>query len=85
MKKETMGTVVSVKKQWWLKINTKAVRMGPLDGAVFPHIAKVSYTVDGTEYFKRKWIGAGAPVPAEGSAVQVVYDADEPKKAEVRL
>ena len=33
MDKETLGTVVSVKKQWWLKINTKPVRMHALDSA----------------------------------------------------
>ena len=84
MKKETEGTVVSVKRQWWLKINTKAVRMGPLDGAIFPHIARVSYTVDGAEYCKRKWIGAGRPVPEVGSAVRVLYEEDAPAKAEVK-
>ena len=85
MKKETTGIVVSVKKQWWLKVNTKAVRMGALDGAVFPHIAKVSYTADGTEYVKRKWISAGAAVPAVGSAVKVVYDTKKKKKAELQF
>ena len=45
----TKGTVISVKTQWWLKVNTKAVRFGPLDGATFPHIVKVKYTVDGTD------------------------------------
>jgi hypothetical protein len=83
MKKETVGTVVTVKKLWWIKINTKPVRMGPLDGAVFPHIAKVSYTVDGAEYCKRKWIGAGQPVPEAGSAVKVRYEENAPTKAEV--
>ena len=53
MEKQTEGIVVSVKKQWWLKVNTKAFRRGPLDGATFPHIIKVKYTVEGTEYFKR--------------------------------
>ena len=85
MKKETTGTVVSVKKQWWLKINTKPVRKGTMDGAVFPHIAKISYTADGVEYFRRKWIPAGAAVPAPGSTVKVVYDTDAPKKAELQL
>ena len=33
MNKETIGTVLSVAKQWWLKVNTKPVRMGALDGA----------------------------------------------------
>ncbi len=82
MKKETLGTVVSVRKQWWLKINTKPVRSGPLDGAVFPHVAKLSYTVDGREYVKRKWIGPGRPVPEVGSEVRVLYEEDAPEKAE---
>ena len=50
MDQETMGTVISVKKQWWLKINTKPVRTHALDGAIFPHIIKVQYTVDGKTY-----------------------------------
>ena len=32
MDKETIGTVLSVAKQWWLKVNTKPIRMGALDG-----------------------------------------------------
>ena len=40
MDKETIGTVLSVAKQWWLKVNTKLIRMGALDGATFPHIIK---------------------------------------------
>ena len=43
MDKETIGTVLSVAKQWWLKVNTKSIRMGALDGATFPHIIKVQY------------------------------------------
>ena len=83
MKKETTGTVISVSKQWWLKINTKAVRKGPMDGALFPHIIKVSYIVDGKEYTSKKWIHAGAPVPIEGSSVKVVYNDNVPAKAEI--
>lgn len=83
MKKETTGTVISVSKQWWLKINTKAVRKGPMDGAVFPHIIKVSYIVDEKEYTSKKWIRAGAPVPIEGSSVKVVYNDDVPAKAKI--
>ena len=49
MQKKTTGTIVSVKKQWWLKINKKPVRSGPLDGAAFPHVVQVKYTVDGKE------------------------------------
>ncbi len=81
--RETMGTVVSVAKQWWLKVNTKPVRTGPLDGAVFPHIIKVSYTADGTEFTKRKWISAGSHVPGIGTAVKVIYDEGKPSKAKI--
>ena len=83
MDHETMGTVISVAKQWWLKVNTKAVRLGPLDGATFPHIIKVQYVVGENTYTKRKWIGAGQPVPAIGSTVTVRYCTDKPSKAKV--
>lgn len=83
MDKETMGTVISVKKQWWLKINTKPVRTHALDGAIFPHIIKVQYTVDGKTYIKRKWIGANSQPPAEGSSVTVLYYGNNPNKANI--
>lgn len=81
MKRQTNGTVVSVSRQWWLKVNTKAVRFGPMDGAMFPHIVKVTYQVDGREYTKRKWFPAGAPVPFVGGAVTVSYETEKPSKA----
>ena len=83
MDKETVGTVVSVAKQWWLKINTKPIRMGAMDGAIFPHIIKVEYAVEGITYTKRKWMVAGKPVPAVGSKVTVLYCADKPGKAKI--
>ena len=82
---ETTGTVVAAAKQWWLKVNTKAVRLHSLDGAAFPHIIKVRYTVGGKDYFCRKWIGAGRDVPAIGSTVPVCCRADKPAKAKVPL
>ena len=54
-----------------------------MDGAMFPHVIKVTYTVDGREYAKRKWAGAGVPVPMKGNSVKVVYDADKPSKARI--
>ena len=80
---ETIGTVVSAHKQWWLKVNTKAVRFGSNDGAIFPYVIKVRYEVDGKEYFKLKWINAGAPVPQVGSALTICYDENKPKKAKI--
>ena len=83
MDKETIGTVLSASKQWWLKVNTKPVRMGALDGATFPHIIKVQYVVDGKTYTKRKWIGARKEVPAVGSNVTVHYCSNKPTKAKI--
>ena len=83
LEKETMGTVASVSKQWWLKVNTKPFRTGPLDGAELPHFIKVTYRVNGNDYTKRKWIGAGLPVPMKGAGIKVVYDEDKPSKAKI--
>ena len=83
MDKETIGTVLSVAKQWWLKVNSKPVRMGALNGATFPHIIKVQYTVDGNTYTKRKWLGAGETVPAVGSELTVRYCSNKPSKAKI--
>lgn len=83
MDKETTGTVISVAKQWWLKVNTKPVRAHTMDGATFPHIIQVQYVVGEETYTKRKWIGAGKTVPAIGSNLTVLYSADKPSKAKI--
>lgn len=58
------------------------MRLHTLDGAEFPYIIKIEYTVDGKAYTKRKWINAGDPVPKVGSNVQVMYNSDKPPKRE---
>ena len=83
MYKETEGKVIAAKKQWWLKVNTKPIRSGPLDGAIFPYIIKVEYAVDGQVYTKKKWIGAGCAVPAVGSTATVSYDENKPSRSKV--
>ena len=77
------GTIQKVTKCWWIKVNTKPVRLHALDGATFPHIIKVQYLVDGKSYIKRKWIGAAKPVPAVGSKLKVTYSSDKPSKAKI--
>lgn len=62
-------------------MNTKPVRLNAMDGAVFPHIIKVEYTVDGQNCTVREWLGAGCPVPAVGSLITVRYDEDKPSEA----
>lgn len=83
MDKQTAGTVIKVTKLWFLKVNTKPVRKHLMDGATFPHVIKVSYSVDGSEYTKSKWIHPGQAVPKVGSNVQVIYSSDKPSKSKV--
>ncbi len=83
MTKEVKGIVISAARQWWLKVNTKPVRMHAMDGATFPYILKVQYEVSGKIYQKRKWIAAGKPVPAVGTEVSVLYNENKPSKAKI--
>lgn len=83
MEIEVRATVVSAAKQWWLKINTKPVRTHALDGAIFPHVVKVKYTVEGKDYSCRKWIAAGSRVPAVGDSLRVIYSEDKPSKGKI--
>lgn len=83
MDKKTVGIVIGVYKQWWLKVNTKSLRKGPLDGATFPHIIKVKYSVNGVEYTKYKWISASVKPPEINSVLRVVYDENKPQRAKI--
>lgn len=83
MVQETIGAVVAVYRQWWLKINRKPVRRHAMDGAEFPHVVKVRYIVEGKVYFVRKWLRAGEAVPVVGTPVAVLYDGEKPSKAKV--
>lgn len=57
--------------------------MGTMDGATFPYIIKIKYTVNGTDFIKKQWIGAGKAVPAVGSPVRLSYDESKSGKAKV--
>ena len=81
----TIGTILSVKKQWWLKINTKPIRKHALDGATFPHIVTVKYTVDGNEIVKKKWLKSFVTPPSVNEQVAVIYRTDKPTKFRLEL
>lgn len=82
---KTVGTIVSVTRQWWAKINRKPVRLHPLDGATFPHVLKIRYTVAGKDYTRKKWVHVGSAVPDVGSAVEVFYWKSKPSKAKIEI
>ena len=81
----TIGIVLCVKKQWWLKVNTKPIRKHALDGATFPHIVTVKYTVDGNEIVKKKWLKSFVTPPSVNEQVAVIYRTDKPTKFRLEL
>lgn len=76
---KTIGKITHIKKWWWLKVNTKPIRIGMLDGARFPHTVYFSYTVDGIEYQGRKYLSYKLDPPGKDSEIEIFYDANDPK------
>lgn len=74
------GVVISAKRCWWLKINTKPVRTHALDGAVFPYCVTVRYSAEGREFESRGFVVWKNAVPSVGQSVVVLYDARRPGK-----
>ena len=80
-----IGTILSVKKQWWLKVNTKPIRKNAFDGATFPHIVTVKYIVNGNEIVKKKWLKSFVTPPSVNEQVAVIYRTDKPTKFRLEL
>ncbi len=85
MEGKTVGAVTRVSRQWWLKVNSKAVRVVGGDGAQYPHVVTVKYTVHGREYTKREWLSAGTPAPTPGATVTIAYCEEKPARAKMML
>ena len=83
--KQTQGTVTHVKTCWWLKVNTKAVRTGPMDGAQFPHIIHFSYIVAGQTYQGKRFVNWNKRCPTVGEKLTVYYENNEPANYAVIL
>ena len=81
----TEGTVTDVKTLWFLKVNTKAMRWGPLDGATFPHRIAFRYTVGGKEYTGSRVLGPSVTAPARGDQITVYYDPDAPEPCTLQI
>ncbi len=81
----TAGTVIEVKKIWWIKVKLKAVRLHPLDGVAFPHSVKVRYTVGGKGYVTKVYVPWRILPPSKGAEVAVEYDTDRPSRCRVGL
>ncbi|MBE6955232.1 MAG: sugar ABC transporter permease [Ruminococcaceae bacterium] len=81
---KTTAIVMQTKTCYWLKVNTKAVRIGPMDGAQFPHVAHFTYTVDGVEYKGSRFYNWNVRCPLKGETITVYYDSSAPQKYAVR-
>ena len=81
----TNGKIEKVRKCWWIKVNTKSVRMPMLDGALFPYFMTVSYTVNGKKYKKTKYIGLRKDLIGIFGTVNVYYDENKPSRCAIRL
>ena len=85
MENRTTGIVISVKKHWYIKVNTKPFRKHALDGATFPHTVTVKYCVNGKEYVKKKWLRACIPCPSVDETLTVIYDEEAPENFRLEI
>ena len=83
--KETKGIVTEVKHCWWLKVNTKSVRKGTLDGALFPHIIHFTYSVNGQTYAGKRYVNWNKRCPVKDERLTVYYEEASPEKYAVIL
>ena len=83
--RETAGTVTRLKTCWWIKVNTKHVRMGPLDGAKFPHIIYFTYSAGGVTYQGSRYVRYFLRCPVKGERLAVFYDERNPARYAVSL
>ena len=81
----TTGKIIKVHKCWWLKVNKNPVRLNGLDGALFPHLMTVSYSVNGKKYKKTKYIGLREKLIGIFGMVNVYYDKNKPSTCTIRL
>lgn len=82
---QTEGLVTAVKTCWWLKVNTKPIRTHMMDGAAFPHIIHVTYTVSGQTYVGKRYVNWNKRCPETGEKLTVYYEKDNPEKYAVFL
>lgn len=81
----TVGTVLSAEPIWWVKINTKPVRVNGLDGAKSPHVIRFAYCVEGVTYHGSAYVSYTVRCPEAGENIPVYYDRDDPSKYAVTL
>ena len=84
MKKQVNGTIVSITR---VTPFNKLVFVNGKFGIAYEYAIKVKYSVDGKDYFKRRYWGYcdSESVPWIGSTLPVMYSEKNPKIAQVRI
>ena len=77
---KVLGKVTKQSTLYWCKINTKAVRFGPGDGAVYPGFIRFSYIVGGKEYTGSRLVSPYTRCPVKDETITVYYDKKNPSK-----
>lgn len=75
---KTEGMIDKVSTCYWFKVNTKPIRFGASDGAVYPHIIHFTYTVDHEVYHGKRYVQWNKRCPYEGEKITVYYEAEKP-------
>ena len=82
---KTEGVVTRVMTCWWLKVNTKSVRMHMADGAAFPHIIHFEYTVNGQIHHGKRYVHYKRRCPVKEERLTVYFEKEAPGKYAVIL
>jgi hypothetical protein len=80
---QTTGRVLTVRRLWWIKINTRPLRRHALEGAAFPHAVRIAYRTEGTVYRRWKYVGWRSVCPAPGETIPVWYDMARPRRCRI--
>lgn len=73
------AVVIKVTDCWWMKINRKPMRMHGPDGAQYPHILHLQYSVNGNRYKGCRWLSWTEAAPVVGDTIPILCDASNPK------
>jgi hypothetical protein len=79
------GFVTSSETCWMFKVNKSAFRTHPLDGAVFPHYIRFTYSADGTEFTGERFFDAFSRSPQAGEVIDVCVDGGSPLKYAIQV
>lgn len=83
--RKIQSVVEEVKTLWWIKVNTKPVRVDGMEGAIFPGFIRFSYSVEGIKYKGSRVISPYKRCPIKGEKIDVFYDADKPSSYAVNI